>query len=110
MRRRIALGAIRALTRHRCTGTVAAHRERLFMSIRKLVLLALLSSVASPHAHAQTTSAYPMKPVRIIVPFTPGGPADAIARPIAQGLSERLGQQFIVDFRPGAGGNIGAEI
>jgi tripartite-type tricarboxylate transporter receptor subunit TctC len=56
------------------------------------------------------SSAYPTKPIRMIIPFTPGGPADAIGRPLAQGLGERLGQQVIVDYRAGAGGNIGAEL
>ena len=46
----------------------------------------------------------------MILAFTPGGPADATARPIAQGLTERLGHQVIVDHRPGAGGNLAAEI
>ena len=53
---------------------------------------------------------YPTKPVHIIVPFAPGGGSDFIGRFIAQKLSERLGQQFIVDNRPGAGGNLGAEV
>jgi tripartite-type tricarboxylate transporter receptor subunit TctC len=53
---------------------------------------------------------YPAKPVRIIVPFAPGGGSDFIGRFIAQKLTERLGQQFIVDNRPGAGGNLGAEL
>jgi len=53
---------------------------------------------------------YPTKPVHIIVPFAPGGGSDFIGRFIAQKLSERLGQQFIVDNRPGAGGNLGAEL
>ncbi|MGZ5162094.1 MAG: Bug family tripartite tricarboxylate transporter substrate binding protein [Burkholderiales bacterium] len=71
---------------------------------------ALLSLVFSSHAAAQgVAGAYPAKPIRMIVPFTPGGPADMIARPVAQGLTERLGQQVIIDNRPGAGGNIGAE-
>jgi tripartite-type tricarboxylate transporter receptor subunit TctC len=52
---------------------------------------------------------YPARPVRIIVGFPPGGGSDIFARLIGQWLSERLGQPFIVDNRPGAGSNIGAE-
>jgi tripartite-type tricarboxylate transporter receptor subunit TctC len=53
--------------------------------------------------------AYPTRPVRIIVPFAPAGSSDIVARLIGQWLSERLGQQFVIDNRPGGGGNIGTE-
>ena len=53
---------------------------------------------------------YPHKPVRLIMPFPPGGASDLIVRPVAQKLGERLGQQIVIDNRPGAGGNIAAEI
>jgi tripartite-type tricarboxylate transporter receptor subunit TctC len=53
--------------------------------------------------------AYPMRPVRVIVPFTPAGDTDLVARLMGQWLSERLGQPFIIENRPGAGTNIGTE-
>jgi tripartite-type tricarboxylate transporter receptor subunit TctC len=53
--------------------------------------------------------AYPTRPVRLIVPVAPAGASDITARLIGQWLSERLGQQFVIDNRPGAGGNIGTE-
>ena len=53
--------------------------------------------------------AYPSRPVRLIVPFGPAGATDITARLVGQWLSERLGQQFIIENRPGAGTNIGTE-
>ena len=52
---------------------------------------------------------YPMRTVRLVVGFPPGGSADIVARLVAQALTERMGQTFIVDNKPGAGSNLGAE-
>ena len=76
------------------------------MTIRNLLLL-VLATVASS-AGAQN-AAYPGKPVRIVVPSSPGGGTDILARIVAQKLTENLGQQFVVENRPGAGQVIGIE-
>jgi tripartite-type tricarboxylate transporter receptor subunit TctC len=68
--------------------------------------VALIGALTSALAVGQ---AYPVKPVRLVVPFPPGGGTDLVGRAIAQGLTERLGQSFIVDNRAGAGGVIGAD-
>jgi tripartite-type tricarboxylate transporter receptor subunit TctC len=68
--------------------------------------LAVLMMAAAP-LQAQT---YPAKPVRLILPFPPGGPSDILGRALSQKLSEQLGQQVIADNRPGAGGNLGLEL
>src|SRR5262245_49983161 len=55
------------------------------------------------------TQTYPSRPVRLIVAVAPGGPTDMLARLMGQWLSERFGQPFVIENRPGAGGNIGTE-
>jgi len=72
----------------------------------KILLVSLVLACAFP-AQAQN---YPDKPVRLIVPWPPGGITDVITRAIGQRLSETLGQQFIVDNRAGAGGTLGAAV
>jgi tripartite-type tricarboxylate transporter receptor subunit TctC len=78
---------------------------------RRLVLgAAALATVVFAALPAVAQSHWPNKPVRIVVPFAAGGTTDILARAIAPELSKAFGQQFIVDNRAGAGGNVGAEI
>jgi tripartite-type tricarboxylate transporter receptor subunit TctC len=70
--------------------------------------LALFGMVVMPWAQAAAED-YPNKPVRWIVPYTPAGTTDILARVVGQALSEELGQQFIIENRPGAGNNLGTE-
>lgn len=75
-----------------------------------MLRLILAAALATANLSYAQTTAYPAKTVRLIVPLVAGGPTDLLARLIAQPVGERLGQHMIVDNRPGAGGNIGAEM
>jgi len=81
------------------------------MKLPRRKFLQLASGAAAlPFApHVARAQAYPTRPVRVVVAFTAGGPNDIIARLFGQWLSERIGQQIIVENRPGAGGTIGTE-
>ena len=81
------------------------------MKIRpSLIILAIAASAFAGTVHAQSASGYPSKPIRIVVPFPPGGGADSIARLFGPRIHERLGQQLIVDNRSGASTIIGGEL
>jgi len=74
--------------------------------IRALVLAFALPAYAPIHA----ADGYPQRPIRFLIPQSPGGASDTVARVVAQRLTERIGQQLVVDNRPGATGNIGHEM
>src|SRR5512144_2146407 len=78
-----------------------AARSALFISLLAIATVAALPAVAQP---------YPTRPIKVIVPFSPGGAVDGPMRVIAQELAKRLGQQVVIENKPGAGAMIGAEI
>jgi len=80
------------------------------LSRRHLLAIATATAAAFAAPAAWAQGSWPTKPVRIVVPFAPGGTTDILARATALELSKAFGQQFVVDNRGGAGGNIGADI
>jgi tripartite-type tricarboxylate transporter receptor subunit TctC len=77
------------------------------MTIHRRLLTGFLLAFMATSVWAQS---WPTRPVRMIIAFPPGGPTDLVSRVLAQRLSEQLGQQVIVDNKPGAGGNLAAEL
>ena len=78
--------------------------------ISHCILLIAASVTATGNIYAQTAPSYPTRPVRMIVPFAPGGASDFAGRILQPKLSEDLGQQVVIDNRAGASGNIGVEL
>ena len=79
------------------------------LSRRRFLHLAAGAAALPPLARVARAQAYPARPVRVIVPFTPAGTTDILARLIGQWLSQRLGQSFVIENRPGATTMIGTE-
>jgi tripartite-type tricarboxylate transporter receptor subunit TctC len=80
------------------------------LKIFAVALFGTLVLAAAPTCVNSANANYPVRPVRVIVPYSPGGSSDTVARILAQKLAETLGQQFVIDNRPGASGSLGRDI
>src|SRR5262252_3092810 len=77
------------------------------MIARRTFLVSMLTALGAPASTQSWAQSYPSRPIRMITPFTPGSPVDVAARLLAQYLGANLGQNVIVDNRPGAGTTLG---
>src|SRR4051812_29154281 len=85
--------------------------EGLFMSrAATFSILATLLLIAIDTVFAQGVGSYPVKPIRVVIPFSPGGTPDLQMRILEEKITPRLGQPFVHDYRPGAAGGIGMEV
>src|SRR6476661_4536302 len=91
---------------------ISARRSHALSRLRtwRFVAAAAIAGVVAAGALPAKAQAFPSRPARLIVPFPPGGPLDVVGRGIAQKLSETWGQAVVVENKPGAGGNIGADL
>ncbi|MBI2296818.1 MAG: tripartite tricarboxylate transporter substrate binding protein [Betaproteobacteria bacterium] len=81
-----------------------------FGKVFSLLVLLCAATMSAGYAAQKEAQDFPRRPIRVVIPFAPGGATDIVARQIGPALGERLGQQLVVDNRPGAAGNIGVEL
>jgi tripartite-type tricarboxylate transporter receptor subunit TctC len=96
------------VSRHR--GTSVLIPAGWFKTTAVHVVGGSIAASALVSAAVKAEDGYPSKPIRLVVPFAAGGPTDTVARLMAAKMGELLGQQFVVEIRTGAGGNIGADV
>lgn len=90
-----------------CTKATQTYK-RMFLKRALFGLTALATAISAPVSYAQTK--YPERPIKLIVPFAAGGPTDLVGRLMAHGMEKELGQNIIVENKPGGGSNIGSEL
>jgi tripartite-type tricarboxylate transporter receptor subunit TctC len=101
------------MRRHSSARAEPLHRHkgaRLMLAVHVVCIVAFAATCSEALAQPASAQAFPTRPVRMLVGFTPGGTTDVIARIVAQKMSEQLGRAVVIDNRPGAGANIAAEL
>ena len=100
----------KARARHCEANAITSESQAMSLIQRRQFIAAAACLPSALLAQTAATSTWPNKPVRIVVPFAPGGTTDILARALAPELGKAFGQTFIVDNKPGAGGNVGADL